>query len=122
MAISVKWHDKFKTIIVTHFQDPWTIEEFLEIRKKWHRMIKNVTYSVPIIMDLSESYDPPKHVLRHFLAIHRTPHPRQGHIIVVGMNPTYKKLSIHLFDGVVESEKTVKFADTLEDAVALTAP
>ena len=85
-------------------------------------MIKNVTYSVPIILDLTDSYDPPKGVLRHFLAIHRTPHPRQGHIIVVGMNPVYEKLSIHLFDGAVESDKTVKFAESLDEAVALTAP
>ena len=49
MAITVKWNDKSKTLLETHFEDPWTLEEFLEARKKWHRMIKGVDYSVPIL-------------------------------------------------------------------------
>ncbi len=117
MAISVKWYDKDKTIIVTKLEDPWTLDDFIEARKKWHRMIKNVSYYVPIILDLSATFDPPAGVLRQFIAIHRTPHPRQGHVFVFGLNPSYEKLSQHLFDGAVDESKQVRLVDSLDEAI-----
>ena len=34
MGITVKWNDKSKTVVETKFEDPWTLDEFLEARKK----------------------------------------------------------------------------------------
>jgi len=117
MSITVKWNDKSKTFIETVFSDPYTLEEFIEARKKWHRMIKGVDYVVPILLDMRNTFDPPDGIMRQFIAIHRTPHPRQGHIYIIGMNPIYEKLSKHLFDGVVDQTKTVKLVDSIEEIV-----
>lgn len=117
MAITVKWNDKSKTVIETTFEDPWTLDDFIEARKKWHRMIKGVDYCVPILLDMRKTYDPPKGLMRQFIAIHRTPHPRQGHIYILGMNPIYERLSKHLFDGVVDQSKTVKVIHSMDEIV-----
>jgi hypothetical protein len=117
MAIKVQWNDKNKTFIQTKFEDPWTLDDFIEARKKWHRMIKGVDYSVPIFLDMRNTFDPPEGVMRQFIAIHRTPHPRQGHIYIMGLNPTYEKLSKHLFDGVADQSKTVKLIDSVDEVL-----
>jgi len=117
MAITVKWNNKSKTLIETVFADPYTLEEFIEARKKWHRMIKGVERVVPILLDMRDSFDPPDGIMRQFIAIHRTPHPRQGHIYLIGMNPTYEKLSKHLFDGVVDQTKSVKLIESVDEVI-----
>ena len=86
MAIRVSWKDTNKSCILTRFYDPWTLQDFLEARKAWYRMIKTVDHKVPILLDLRESVNPPSGILRQFSAIHRTPHPRQGHIFILGIN------------------------------------
>lgn len=117
MGITVKWNDKSKTVVESIFTDPWTLEEFIEARKKWHRMIKSVDYRVPIMLDMRRTYDPPPGIMRQFIAIHRTPHPRQGHIYIMGLNPLYERLSKHMFDGIVDQSKTVKIIHTVDDIV-----
>ncbi|MCY4538554.1 MAG: hypothetical protein OXE52_10035 [Chloroflexi bacterium] len=114
MAITVRWKDQKRTCIETRFDDPWTLEDFIEARKKWYRMIKSADYRVPILLDMSETIQPPKGILRHFSAIHRTPHPRQGHVYVYGVNPEYMKLRDHIVEGVVDPAKAVKFVDSTE--------
>lgn len=114
MPITVKWNDSSQAFIESRFQDPWTLEQFIEARKAWHRMIKSVDYLVPVLLDLRESHRAPKGALRHFSAIHRSPHPRQGHIYILGLNATYEKLSRHLFDGVVDPGKSVLLVDSTE--------
>lgn len=117
MGIQVKWNDKNKTVIETTFEDPWTLEEFMNARKKWHRMIKSVDYHVPIMFNMSKTYEPPTGFMRQFIAIHRTPHPRQGHIYILGMNPLYERVSHHLFQGVVDQSKSVKLIDSLDEVI-----
>ncbi len=117
MAITTNWNSKNKNYIEARIEDPFTLDEFLKARMKWHRMIKGVDYIVPIVLDMSGTFDPPEHFMRAFIAIHRTPHPRQGHIYVMGLNPIYVKLSKHLFDGVVDQTKTVKVIDSIEEVV-----
>lgn len=117
MAITVKWNDKSKTLIETIFEDPFTLEEFIDSRKKWHRMIKGVDYVVPILLDMRGTFDPPDGIMRQFIAIHRTPHPRQGHIYIIGLNPVYEKLSKHLFDGVVDKTKSVKVIESIDEVI-----
>ena len=80
-------------------------------------MIKSVDHFVPILLDMRNTYDPPNGVMRQFIAIHRTPHPRQGRIYVMGMNPIYEKLSKHLFDGAVDSTKSVQMVDSINDII-----
>ena len=115
MTITVRWKDEDKTCIETRFDDPWSPDEFLDARKTWHRMIKSVDYRVPVLMDLSDSFHPPMGVLRHFSAINRSPHSRQGHIYVLGLNPAYLKLGNHLFDGAADPDKAVRFVDSVDD-------
>ncbi len=112
MAITVRWKDQERTCIETSFDDPWTLEDFIEARKKWHRMIKSVDYRVPILLDMSKTFQPPKGILRHFSAIHRAPHPRQGHIYIYGMNPEYEKLRDYMVGGIVDPAKAVSFVDS----------
>ncbi|MCY4064684.1 MAG: hypothetical protein OXG53_20150 [Chloroflexi bacterium] len=114
MPISVKWNDRSKALIESQFQDPWTLEQFIDARKAWYRMIKSVDHSVPILLDLRESQTAPNGMLRQFSAIHRSPHPRQGHIYILGWNAIYQKLSQHLFDGVVDPGKSVILVDSIE--------
>lgn len=114
MPITAKWNDSSKVFLESRFQDPWTLEQFIEARKAWYRMIKSVDYRVPILLDLRESHTAPKGSLRQFSAIHRSPHPRQGHIYVLGLNAPLEKLSKHLFDGVVDPGKSVILVDTIE--------
>lgn len=115
MAISVRWKDQDRTCIETRFYDPWTLDDFIEARKKWRRMIKSVDDRVPVLLNLRETHQPPKGVLRHFSAIHRTPHPRQGHIYIYGLNPEFEKLRIHIVEGVVDPDKAVRFVESTEN-------
>jgi hypothetical protein len=119
MSISVKWHNQDKTELYTHFQDPWTLEEFIDIRKNWYRMIKSVDRLVPIIMDFSKTHNPPQGILRQFIAIHRTPHPRQGYLIVVGLNSVFQKLSKHLIDGTTSPEKKMYLVSSIDQALEI---
>lgn len=118
MPITVNWNASTRDYIESRFQDPWTIDEFLEARKAWHRMIKSVDHHVPIMLDLSESVEAPPGVLRHFCAIHRTPHPRQGHVYIAGLNPLYERLAPHLFDGVIDPNKSLRLVDSTRDILA----
>jgi hypothetical protein len=114
MPIRVNWNSRAKIFIDCHFQDPWTLDDFIEARKIWYRLIKSVDYRVPIVLDFCASQETPVGALRHFSAIHRTPHPRQGHIYIMGLSPSFEKLSAHLFNGVVNPDKSVRVVDSID--------
>ena len=118
MPISVNWNDRSKVFIESHFQDPWSLEELIEVRKTWYRMIKSVDYRVPILLDLRGSHQTPSGALRQFSAIHRTPHARQGHIYIMGLNSTYERLSSLLFDGVMDPDKSVRLVDSIDRIIS----
>ena len=114
MPITVNWNDGSKGYIESRFQDPWSLEDFIEARKAWYRMIKSVDHRVPILLDLSESSETPAGTLRQFSAIHRAPHPRQGHIYILGLNSNYERLASYLVDGVVDPDKSVRLVDSID--------
>ncbi len=114
MPITVEWHGKSQTLIATRFEDPWSLEDFIEARKAWHRMIKSVDHRVPIFLDLQASQRPPAGILRHFSAIHRTPHPRQGHLYIAGLNGAMERLRPHLFAGATDPSKEARLVDSIE--------
>ena len=114
MPITVAWNDKSKTFIKCQFNDPWSTEQFIEARKAWHRMIKSTEHSVPILLDLRETHEAPTGTLRHFSAIHRTPHPRQGHLYVLGLNRPYQLLAPFVFCCQAESACSVRLIDSLD--------
>jgi len=118
MPITVNWNDRSKAFIESRFQDPWSLEDFIEARKAWYRMIKSVDHRVPILLDLRDSHETPKGALRQFSAIHRSPHPHQGHIYILGLNPTYERLSSHLFAGVMDPDKSVRLVDSIDCIVS----
>ena len=118
MAITVNWNNTSKCYIESCFCDPWTVEELLHARKLWYRMIKSVDYRVPILLDLRLSKAVPKGVLRHLAAIHRTPHPRQGHIYIMGMNGNYETLYPYFSEGVAETDKSVRLIDSPDSIIS----
>ena len=117
MPITVAWNDKSKSFIECRFQDPWSLEQFIEARKSWHRMIKSADHRVPILLDMRETFVVPAGALRHFAAIHRTAHPRQGNLYILGLNPSYEKLSPYIFRSEAGSETSVRLLDSAEDLV-----
>ncbi len=114
MPISVDWNDKSKARIECRFQDPWSIEQFLDARKAWHRMIKSVDGQAPILLDLSNSFAVPKGALRHFLAMRRAHHPRQAGFFVLGLNPAYQKLAPFAFNADDTAGPPVRLVDSYE--------
>ncbi len=119
MPITVDWNDKSKTFIICHFSDPWSLEQFIEARKSWHRMIKSAEHRVPILLDMRETFEAPAGALRHFSAIHRTPHPRQGHLYVLGLNQPYQQLAPYIFCRQGGADCPVSLVDSI-DSVVLT--
>ena len=119
MPIDVNWHDKSKTLIECRFYDPWFVDQLVEARKSWHRMIKSVDNQVPIVLDLRESHAVPDGALRHLTAIHRSPHPRQGRLYVLGLNPEYEKLSPFVFCWEAAGEGNVQLIDSIESVLNL---
>lgn len=115
MPITVDWNDRAKTFIECRFQDPWTLEQFIEARKSWHRMIKSSDHRVAILLDMRETFEVPAGSLRYFAAIHRTPHPRQGPLYVLGLNQTYKTLAPYIFCGQDGSDNSVRLVDSVEN-------
>lgn len=97
MSISVEWNDRSRTVIICRFQDPWSIEDLLDARKAWHRMIKSVDWRIPIVLDLRQSHAPPPGTLRHFSAMRRAHHPRQAELYVIGLNAAYQRLASIIF-------------------------
>ena len=118
MAINVGWNGKSKAYIECRFQDPWSLRDFIEARKTWYRMIKSVDHRVPIVLDLRETFVLPRGALRQISAIHRTPHERQGHVYVIGLNPAYERLALHLFEGTADPDKAVRLVDSVEGIVS----
>lgn len=118
MPIRVNWNGREKVYIDCHFQDPWTLEDFIEARKTWYRLIKSVDYRVPILLDFRASQETPMGALRQFSAIHRAPHPRQGHIYIMGLTATFERLSSHLFDGVVDPDKSVRLVESIDCVIS----
>lgn len=112
MGIYVRWSNPNKTRIETCFQDPWTLDDFLEMRKQWHQMIKSVDGTVEIVLDLRPSFEPPAGFMGHFIALQQTPHSRQGRLYILGMNPPYRKLSHHLFGGITAPDKAARFINS----------
>ena len=117
MPITVDWNDRSKTFIECSFQDPWTLAQFIEARKSWHRMIKSSDHRVAILLDMRETFEAPAGALRHFAAIHRTPHPRQGALYVLGLNQTYQKLAPHIFCCQDGGDNTVRLVDSVENLI-----
>ena len=117
LPVSAEWNDRSKSLIESRFQDDWSLEEFIEARKRWHRMIKSVDYRVPILLDFSESHEAPAGALRYLCAIHRTPHPRQGHIYITGLTPPYEKFAPFLLDGAADPAKAARLVDSIDEAV-----
>ena len=114
MPITVKWSDKSKSFIRCEFEDPWSLEQFIEARKSWHRMIKSTEHRVPIVLDMRATFEAPAGALRHFSAIHRTPHPRQGHIYVLGLNQPYQQLASHIFCCQSDADRSVRLVDSID--------
>ncbi len=114
MPIAVDWNDKSKSFITCQFRDPWSLDQFIEARKSWHRMIKSAEHRAPIVLDMRETYEAPTGALRHFSAIHRTPHPRQGHIYVLGLNQPYQQLAPYIFCCQGCADRSVRLVDSIE--------
>lgn len=117
MAIAVRWDSRGKACIEVRISDPWTIEEFLSARMTCYKLIHSVDYRVPLLMDFRESMSAPPGVLRHFIAMHRTPHPRQGRIHILGRNPALDRLGKHIVEGVVDPGKSMLFIDSEDEIV-----
>ncbi len=114
MPITAEWNDKSKAFVKCRLRDPWSIEQLIEARKSWHRMIKTVDDLVPILLDLRDTYEVPAGALRHLTAIQRTPHPRQGHLFVLGLNPAYEILSPFVFCREEKGERQVCLVDSID--------
>lgn len=117
LAIAVRWNGKGKAHIETRVSDPWDIDDFLSARMTWHKLIHSVDYRVPILLDFRESSSAPQGIMRHFIAIHRTPHPRQGHIHVLGRNAALERLGMRIVEGVVDPSRSVIYIDSDDDIV-----
>ncbi len=114
MPITVEWNDKSRTFITCAFSDPWSLEQFIEARKSWHRMIKSTEDRVPIVLDMRATFEAPAGALRHFSAIHRTPHPRQGNVYVLGLNQLYQQLAPFVFCRQDDADRCVLLIDSLD--------
>ena len=114
MTIKVKWNSRSKIFIESFFEDPWSLEEFVEARKAWYRMIKSVDYRVPILLDLRESQEAPPGMLRQFGAVYRAPHPRQGHVYVMGRDSIYYKLRSCFQEDLTDPDKSVRFIESID--------
>ena len=101
MPITVEWNDQSQARIDCRFSDPWSIEQFIESRKSCHRMLKSADRAIPVLLDLRATHAVPAGALRHFSAMQRTAHPRQGQLIVLGLNAEYQKLAPFAFNGQV---------------------
>ena len=99
MPITVEWNDKSQALIECRFSDPWSIAQFIQTRRSCHRMLKSADRPIPILLDLRQTHSVPAGALRHFGAMQRTAHPRQGQLIVLGLNADYRKLASFAFNG-----------------------
>ena len=115
MPITVSWNDKSKQYIDCRFEDPWSIEHLIEARKSWHRMIKSVKREIPILLDLNDTHQVPEGALHNLTAIHRTPHPRQGALYIVGLNPEYEKLAPFVFPTDGRADVDVCFVESRDE-------
>ena len=114
MPINVDWNNKSKTLIQSRFADPWTVDQLIEARKAWHRMIKSMDRDIPIALDLSDTYTVPKGALRHLAALQRTPHSRQDTLYVCGLNPEYEKIAPFVFCCEDSGAKRVVLVDSID--------
>ena len=117
MAITIRWQNDNR-YIHSRFSDPWTLDDFLRARQTWHNLIDSVDHRVPILLDLRGSSCAPSGILTHFAAIHRTSHPRQGHIYILGISGDMARLKDQLPLGAPDPDKAVLFINSITDIKA----
>jgi hypothetical protein len=121
MTVTVNWMEEPDTLVLLHFENKWTWEEFDEaVQKSWD-MIRSRDGNSGALMDTTESPSPPSPTgLAHFYRSWTTRPPNLDHLIVVGASAFMRQLSEIFGKAFVQRhEAQAYFVDSVEDAVAL---
>jgi hypothetical protein len=101
-------------VLVTTASDPWETHEMMAFWPEDRAHRNSMTQRVHLIIDITHTNYPPKHILQ----LHRTPsvtHPNRGLIVVVGAN-SFSKTFVEMIFRLARYER-VKFFATMHEAI-----
>jgi hypothetical protein len=84
MAIQVEWDNAEHTILRLIFTNPWTWDEFYEMRSQVTALCSGINYPVDAVVDMSKGRALPPNALTHLSKGAAKIPPNQGIIVGIG--------------------------------------
>jgi hypothetical protein len=120
MSITTTWENQEHTIILMHYQNPWTWSEFEAAQAEQLRLINSVAHPVDVIMDISTGGNVPPNALSRFREASKNRPANQRGMVFVGAK-LFDKTMVNTVQKTISTqfrEVAIEFVDTLDEAKA----
>lgn len=119
MAMTVKWGNAQKDVLVVTFSTNWTWNDMLEADDETNRMMETVPGQMILLLaDLRQARSVPKGMSVRAISqtIHMT-HPQSKALVIIVNSPIFKNLLMTVAK-TVGSKSRIHFVNTVEEAEA----
>ena len=116
MATTTVWDNEAKTILYTHIEGRWTLDEHYRSIETSRAMLAEVDHPVVFILDFSESGPPPAKLLTAGRNMSRGQSPNLEQIVFVNANRLMEMLIDVIRKIYPSGVRKMAFADTVDDA------
>jgi hypothetical protein len=115
MPITVSWGNPEKTYTCFKFTGKWTWEDYYHSIDAGFELVKDLPYTVNILIDITESNLFPSNILTHFGASTQKP-PRPFDLAVVVSDSGFVRAIAQMLNKLYGRKSKFKVVQTLEEA------
>lgn len=98
MPIDVSWGNEKKTYTVFRFEGRWTWDEYHAAVAEGYKLVKDIPYTVNILIDMSDCHLFPQNLLSHFGSSMRRP-PKAFDLAVVVTSSKFIEVLANAIEG-----------------------
>jgi hypothetical protein len=120
MTIRVSWGNPEKTYTVFTFEGKWTWEEYHQSIKDGFELVKDIPYTVNILIDVSNSNLFPQNLLSHFGSSMRQP-PKAFDLAVVLTSSRFVETLANMLNRLYGKKTRFRAVRSMDDAKKLFA-
>ena len=117
--ISIEWDNLEQTVMLHVYVGKWSLDDYEAAAKRAYGMIDAVDHPVDLIIDLSQSDEPPLRITPVAIRVSEAQHPLQKRIVIIGAS----SLMMMMYEGgkrlVPHLLKHVYLTKTRDEARAL---
>lgn len=122
MPVEFAWNAPDQTCLIVVCRNVWTAQEILDAAPEANRMIASVARRVDLVINLLDAKNYlPQNSLSHAGKLWRLRHKNVRNIIIVGANPTLKKVFELFLYIYLQSKGGFFIAGTMEEAFDILA-